>query len=72
MKFREFEEEVEVVLEDACRSLGYKDVVVEVSRPPSDAYGDLASAVPIRIAKQLGKKPGEVAIQVASSAMEKA
>jgi arginyl-tRNA synthetase len=72
LKFREFEEEVELVLEEACRSLGYRNVAIEVGRPPSDAYGDLASAIPIRIAKETGKKPAEVAIELASPAMERA
>ena len=72
LKFREFEEEVELVLEESCRSLGYKDVTIEVGRPPSTTYGDLASAVPIRISKQTGRKPGEVAIELATAAMERA
>lgn len=72
LKFREFEEEVEIVLEESCRSLGYKDVAIEVGKPPSASYGDLASAVPIRIAKQTGKKPGEVAIELASLGMDRA
>ena len=70
MKFREFEEEVEEVVAASCRASGFKDVQVEVGLPPNDAYGDLASAVPIRIAKQTGKRPGDVAVAIASKAME--
>ena len=72
MKFLEFQAEVEEALADSCRALGYGGVAVELSRPPSDEYGDLASAVPIRIAKETGKKPGDVAIEIASVAMERA
>ena len=72
MKFREFEEEVEEVLAESCRDAGYKDAEIEVSFPPNDAYGDLASAVPIRIATQTGGKPGDIAVAIASKAMEHA
>ena len=70
MKFREFEEEAEEIVSGACRALGHKDVQVEVGLPPNDAYGDLASAVPIRIAKMTGQSPGDVAIALASKALE--
>ena len=70
MKFREFQEEVEEILAESCRGLGYKDIDVEVGLPPNDSYGDLASAVPIRIAKTSGKKPGDVAVALASKAMD--
>jgi arginyl-tRNA synthetase len=70
LKFEEFESEVEYVVEEACRAAGYPYVGLEVTRPPNDAYGDLASAIPIRIAKQTGKNPGDIAIAVASKAME--
>ena len=69
MKFREFEEEVEEVLAQACRDAGYKDVEIGVAQPPNASYGDLASAVPIRIAKEAGKKPGDIAVAIASKAM---
>ncbi len=70
MKFREFEEEVEEVVAEACRACGYRDAEIEVSLPPNDTYGDLSSAVPIRLAKQTGKKPGDVAVALAAKAME--
>jgi arginyl-tRNA synthetase len=70
LKFLEFQAEVEEVLADACRSLGYKNAGAEVSLPPNDAYGDLASAVPIRLGKDTGKKPGDLAVEIGSKAME--
>ena len=70
MKFLEFQAEVEWVLADSCRALGYKDVEIEVVVPPNPSYGDLASAIPIRIAKQAGKKPADVAIELGSEAMD--
>lgn len=72
MKFLEFQAEVEGVLADSLRSLGFKDAAVEVGKPPSGEYGDLASAAPLRLAKKSGKKPGDVAIELASAAMERA
>ena len=72
MKFREFEEEVEEVISQSCRDAGYRDIEIEVTLPPSDAYGDLASAVPIRIAKQTAGKPADIAVALASKAMEHA
>ena len=70
MKFLEFQGEVEEVIADACRAAGYKNAEVEVGLPPNDSYGDLSSAVPIRLAKVSGKKPGDVAIEIAAKAME--
>jgi arginyl-tRNA synthetase len=70
LKFLEFQAEVEEVLADSCHALGYKEAVVEVNQPPNDTYGDLATAVPIRLAKRTGKKPGDIAIELASKAME--
>lgn len=72
MKFLEFRAEVEAVLADSIHSLGFEGAAVEVGEPPSVDYGDLASAVPIRLAKRSGKKPGDVAIELASAAMERA
>jgi len=72
LKFREFEEEVEEILAQSCRDAGYKEVQIEVTSPPNDTYGDLASAVPIRIAKQTGGNPADIAVAIASKAMEHA
>jgi arginyl-tRNA synthetase len=70
LKFLEFQGEVEEVVADSCRAAGYKSAEVEVGLPPNDAYGDLSSAVPLRIAKVSGKKPGDVAVEIAAKAME--
>ncbi len=70
MKFLEFQGEVEEVLAESCRAAGYKDVVAEVSLPPNETYGDLASAVPIRLAKVTGRSPADIAVGLASKAME--
>lgn len=70
MKFLEFQAEVEENLADACRALGYKHAEIEVDLPPNDTYGDLASAVPIRVAKDTGKQPGELAVEIGAKAME--
>ncbi len=70
MKFREFEGEVEEIVAESCRASGYKDFEADVSLPPNDEYGDLASAVPIRVAKRSGQKPGDVAVTIASKAIE--
>ena len=70
LKFLEFQAEVEEVLADSCRALGYKEVSVDVGLPPDESYGDLASAVPIRLAKVTGRKPGDLAIEIGAKAME--
>jgi len=70
LKFLEFQGEVEEVIAEACRAAGYKNAEVEVGLPPNDAYGDLSSAVPIRLAKVSGKKPADVAVEIAAKAME--
>jgi arginyl-tRNA synthetase len=72
LKFLEFQGEVEEVVADACRAAGYKNAEVEVGLPPNDTYGDLSSAVPIRLAKISGKKPADVAVDIAAKAMEPA
>ena len=58
------------MLADALHDLGYRKAVAEVDLPPSESYGDLASAVPIRLAKETGKKPGDLAIVIGSKAMD--
>jgi arginyl-tRNA synthetase len=70
LKFLEFQAEVEEVLADACRAVGAKGAQIDVSLPPNDSYGDLASSVPIRIAKAEGRVPGDVAVELASKALE--
>jgi len=69
LKFLEFQGEVEEVVADACKASGYKNVEVEVSLPPNDSYGDLSSAVPIKLGKETGKNPGDIAVAIASKAM---
>ena len=70
MKFLQFKGEVENYVDDACIKKNYKDAEVEVGLPPNEGSGDLSTAVPIRIAKVVGSKPGDVAVAVASKAME--
>ncbi len=72
MKFVEFEEEVCLLIAGASEDLGYDATQVEVSLPPNPSYGDLSSAVPLRIAKQLNEKPGEIAIKLADRIMTRA
>ena len=68
MKFLEFQGEVEQIIKEACTSLGYGEVEVEVALPPNPSYGDLSSAVPIRVAKERSEKPADVAVRLASKA----
>ncbi len=70
MKFLEFEGEVEQIIRKACTSLGYDEVEVEVALPPNPSYGDLSSAVPMRVAKERSEKPADVAVRLASKAAE--
>ncbi|HYB76449.1 MAG TPA: arginine--tRNA ligase, partial [Nitrososphaerales archaeon] len=70
MKFIEFQDEVSRALETACERLGYKGVDIDVVLPPSDEYGDLASSVPLRIARLTSQKPSEVAVRLASELAE--
>jgi arginyl-tRNA synthetase len=69
LKFLEFQGEVKQVLAEACRASGYGVVEVELSTPPSGLYGDVSSALPIRLARQTGRKPADVAVALASAAM---
>ena len=66
MKFLEFQEEVNDALEAACERLGYKGIDIDLALPPGDEYGDLASSLPLRIAKQTSQTPAEVAVRLAS------
>ena len=70
MKFLEFEGEVEQIIKEACASLGYGEIEVEVALPPNPSYGDLSSAVPMRVAKERSEKPADVAVRLASKAAE--
>jgi len=65
MRFREFEREVESLVFKGCSSLGYPQVALDLSVPPDPSYGDLSVSAPIRLAKSLKLKPGEVALKIA-------
>ena len=71
MKFLEFETEARSLIEDACKSLGYKDVQIDTSQPPNESLGDLSSAVPIRIAREASLKPADAAVKLAAKIMER-
>jgi len=64
LKFLEFQDEVRGAIQSACNRLGYPDVEVDISLPPNDDYGDIASSVPIRIAKKTSQSPSDVAIRL--------
>ncbi|MGP8057918.1 MAG: arginine--tRNA ligase [Nitrososphaerales archaeon] len=70
MKFLEFEGEVERIIKEACTSLGYGEVEVEVALPPSPSYGDLSSAVPMRLAKERSERPADLAVRLAAKVTE--
>jgi arginyl-tRNA synthetase len=70
LKFLEFESEVRQMIKEACDSLGYSDVAIEVALPPNPSYGDLSSAVPLRIAQARSEKPADVAVRLASKASD--
>jgi len=69
LKFVEFEEEASHLIVEACDVLHYDATQVDVSLPPNASYGDLSSAAPLRIAKQIGEKPGDVALKLAAHIM---
>ena len=69
LKFVEFEEEASHLVVEACEALGYDVSQVEVSLPPNSSYGDLSSAVPLRVAKQRSERPGDVALKLAARIM---
>jgi arginyl-tRNA synthetase len=65
LKFREFEDEVRRLLSSALSSLKY-DADVDVEEPNDSSFGDLSSAVALRLAKKLVKKPAIIAQEIAS------
>ena len=71
LKFLEFEDEVKGMISQACTSLGYGNEGVEVALPPNPSYGDLSSAIPLRLAKGSGEKPADVAVRLAAKASER-
>jgi arginyl-tRNA synthetase len=71
LKFVEFEEEASHLIVEACEALHYDPTQVDVSLPPNPSYGDLSSAAPLRLAKQMGEKPGEVALRLADHIMSR-
>lgn len=69
MKFREFKDEVSGLTDNALSALGYPIVELDVAIPPNPSYGDLSSSCPLKLAKLLGGRPGEVAIKLADKIM---
>jgi arginyl-tRNA synthetase len=66
LKFLDFENEVRAALEAACKRMEYSGAEIDISLPPNDEYGDLASSIPIRMSKGTSKKPGELAVKLGS------
>lgn len=69
MRFAEFEAEAKALVADACGKLGYGGFEIAVGPPPNPSYGDISCAVPLKIGKQLGAKPGDVALRLADKVM---
>jgi arginyl-tRNA synthetase len=65
LRFREFENEVARLVAGAAESLGRTEIAADISEPPNPSYGDLASSTPLRLARELGQKPGDVALKMA-------
>ena len=72
MKFSEFEKETVSLVAGAASTLGHGEVAADVSLPPNPTYGDLSSSAPLRLARILGQKPGEVALRMADWIMAQA
>jgi len=68
LKFQDFQSEVKQIIGESCASLGYGEFEVEVALPPSPAYGDLSSALPMRVAKERSESPADIAVRLASRA----
>ena len=71
MKFLEFQSEVEGLISRACASAGFGAVDPDLNSPPGEGYGDLSSAVCIRLGKQTAQEPAEIAIRLASLMMDR-
>jgi arginyl-tRNA synthetase len=69
LKFIEFEDEASHLVVDACEDLHLDPTQVDVAPPPNPSYGDLSSAAPLRLARALNEKPGEVALRLADRIM---
>lgn len=69
MLFRVFESEVEGLIASAARALEYPEESIDVVPPPDPSYGDLASAVALKIAKTIKERPGTVALKLSGQIM---
>ncbi|MDV3293485.1 MAG: arginine--tRNA ligase [Nitrososphaerales archaeon] len=69
MKFSEFQDEARLLIGGALEALGLPEVDLDLAVPPNPSYGDLSSSCPLRLAKSLGLKPGDVALKVADKIM---
>ncbi len=65
LKFREFEGEVGALITTALERLSMPPQKVEVAIPSDPSLGDLSSAVALRLAKMLRRKPSEIAEDLA-------
>ncbi len=61
MKFREFENEARNDIAAALERLSIPVPLIEVMIPKDPEHGELSSAVALRLAKTLGRRPGEIA-----------
>jgi arginyl-tRNA synthetase len=61
LKFREFEDEVKRELELALQELNYPSLDLEVETPSDSSFGELSSAIALKLSRQLKKPPSIIA-----------
>src|SRR5712691_676036 len=64
LKFREFENEARNDIVGALELLSIPVPLIELMIPKDPGYGELSSAVALRLAKTLGQRPGEIADEI--------
>jgi arginyl-tRNA synthetase len=69
LKFREFEDEARGLVSSALTSLGMPAAEADVAPPTNPSYGDLSSAVALRLGKTLAEKPSAIALKIADRIM---
>jgi arginyl-tRNA synthetase len=72
MSFRDFISEAKSIVLDSMEASGYeRPADVEWLDPPDKSFGDLAFRVGFELSKKVGKKPGEIAAQIASESQRR-
>ena len=67
MTFQRFKDQIDDVMRDSLRNMGYKDQQYELLEPAKKEFGDITCNVAFLLGKKLNKSPHEIASTIVTN-----